>query len=744
MKTPDNNGNERARPGRTTPATPVSTASWKLTWQDYLGMIREYWYLGAVLGVIAAGAWTYNAYQAIPLYRSSATVLFEITQDRVLNIEEVRDTSIRRAPDTILRSHMADLRSSTFRNKVIQSLSSDERELIIADYRDEENPEPSVHGVIAGANNIRQLNANIFAVEFHHRNPEAAQLLANRFTQEFDRELSSRGREGSDSAIRFLRSQSEEHRLRVERGELALQRYRKDRDLISLEESQNLVLERLKTVSGSLNTANVELLDYETRVRQLDELIAADGDPVRLPFIAQHGNVAQRVEEKRRLEAERDLLSLRYGARHPSMVANKTALEVANRQLQDGVAFAVSSLREQYASQKQKVETLKRALAEAERDALELDQAAIDYNVLRRKLAADQQMFQQVHQRLNEAIISSQMANTNMRIVDPAFRPGSPFSPDTSKIVPTALGIFLLLTLSVPVGYGVLRGRLKTSHEVESYIGKVFLGVVHRFSRRKHKDLGRLVIDKTNPVALEQFRAIYSQLLIQKGSDDRHTYVVSSLIPCEGKSFVTSNLASTFCRHHHRVLVIDGDLRRPTLHKQFGVDNARGVIKWYNEHESDDDEINFSNLGLIPLADNLDFIPAGGYTNEPTEIIQSETFVRLMDYLKTVYDVVIIDTPPAGVFSDALCFAEFCDKFVLVVHPNKHPRSVVRSVVRQLEQSGTLVAGIIFNQLSKRKSKQLGTKYYHYAKYASKYYTVPEDAEEQESEEKAGEAARKS
>lgn len=695
-------------------------------------MLREYWYLGAILGAIVAGAWTYKAYQGIPLYRSNAVVLFEITQDRILNIEEVRDTSIRRAPDTILRSHMADLRSSSFRNKVIRTFTAEERELLISDYRSEENPEPNVHAIVAGSNHIRQLNANIFAIEFHHRNPEAAQLLANRYTREFDRELSSRGREGNDAAIRFLRAQSEEHRLRVERGELALQRYREERDLISLEEGQNLVLDRLKTISGSLNAANVELLNLETMVRQLNDTLAADGDPLRLPFIAQHGNVAQRLEEKRRLEAERDLLGLRYGRRHPSMIANRTSMDVVERQLADGVEFAIRNLREQHASQKRRVETLKEALAEAERNALALDQAAIDYNVLRRKLAADQQMFQQVHNRLNEAIISSQMAQTNMRVIDPAFRPGGPFTPDTSKIIPTAIGIFLLFSLSVPVGYGILRGRLKTSAEVESYIGKAFLGAIHRFSRRKHKALGRLVIDKANPVALEQFRGIYSQLLIQKDTEEQHAYVVSSLIPREGKSFVTSNLAATFCRHHHRVLVIDGDLRRPTLHKQFGVENTRGIIKWYKEHAEGDDEINFSNLGLIPLADNLDFIPAGGFTNEPTEIIQSDAFVRLMNYLKTVYDVVLIDTPPAGVFSDAVCFAEFCDKFVMVVHPNKHPRSVVRSVVRQLDQSNAEVGGIVFNRMSKSGSKNLGVKYYHYAKYASKYYATHPEEEEQE------------
>lgn len=694
-------------------------------------MVREYWYLGAILGAIIAGAWTYRAYQGIPLYRSSATVLFEIERDRVLNIEEVRDTSIRSAPDLVLRSHMADLRSSSFRQRVIETLSEEEKELILRDYRTEDSPDPSLHGTIATSNHIRQVNANIFAIEFHHRNPEAAQLLANRFTREFDRALTDRGREGSDSAIRFLRAQSEEHRLRVERGELAVQRYRQERDLVSLEESQNLVLERLKTLSGSLNAAKLEFLGLETAIRQLDETVESGENLLRLPFIAQHESVIQRLEEKRRLEAERDLLSLRYGARHPLMISNRTGLEVVERQLEDGVNRAISSLRENFIAQQARVITFQKALSEAEQEALELDKAAIDYNVLRRKLAADKEMFSQVHQRLNEAIISSQLASTNMRVIDPAFRAGSPFSPDTTKIVPTALGIFLLFGLTVPVLYGVLRGRLKTSQEVESYIGKPFLGVVHKFSRRKHKALGRLVIDRTDPVALEQFRAIYSQLLIQKEDDENHTYVISSLIPREGKSFVTSNLASTFCRHHHRVLVIDGDLRRPTLHKQYQVENDRGIVKWYREHAQADDEINFSNLGLIPLADNLDFIPAGGYTNEPTEIIQSDAFNRLMTYLKTVYDVVIIDTPPAGVFSDALCFGEFCDKYLLVVAPNKHPRSVVRSVVRQLDQSSSSVTGIIFNGLSKGSSKRTGTKYYHYSKYASKYYAVhPEESGE--------------
>lgn len=703
-------------------------------WQDYVSMVRDYWYFGLIVGAIVAAAFAYNKFQEVPLYRSSATVLFEIDRDRVLNIEEVRDTSIRRNPDSILRSHMVDLRSNSFRRKVVDSLSDEERELIVRPYR-VNGASPSIHGIIAGANRIRQMQANIFSMEFHHRDPQAAALLSNRFVEVFDRELQRRGREGNDAAIRFLRTQSEELRLRVERGELAVQRYRQDRDLVSLEESQNLVLERLKSISGSLNQAKVALLDLDTRVRQVDAAIADDTDPSRLPFIAQHPLVAGRLEDKRALQRERDLMGLRYGERHPSMIANATALEVAGRQLADGIRFAVENLREEHSSQKARVESLTVALSNAEREALELDQVAIEYNVLRRKLAADQALFAQVHKRLNEAVLASQLASANMRIVDSAGVPGTPFTPDERKIITTALGLFSLCFVGLPIGWGILRARLKTATEVELYLGKPFLGDVHRFSRSKVKQMGRLVLDRLHPVGNEQFRVLYSQLTIQSNAQTNRTYVISSLIPKEGKSFIAANLAATFCRHHHRVLLIDGDLRRPSLHKGLGVTNARGIIKWYKEHESADDDLNFTNLGLIPVADNFDLIPAGGSTNEPTEIIQSNAFLRLLNYLKTVYEIVIIDTPPAGVFSDALCFGEMADNYVLVTQQNKHPRTVIRSVVRQLDASNAEVAGVLFNQLSPRKSKRLGTRYYHYSKYASKYYDV--DAAEEEAGEQA-------
>lgn len=723
------------------------SGAWSPNWQDYVSMVRDHWYLGLIVGALVAGYYAHTKFQEVPMYRSSATVLFEFDRDRILNIEEVRDTTIRRNPDFVLRSHMVDLRSNAFRERVIRSLSQDERETIIRAYRSETEGEPSLHGIVAAANQIRQMQGNIFAFEFHHRDPQAAALLANRFVEEFDRELARRGREGNDSAIRFLRSQSEELRLRVERGELAVQQYRQERDLVSLEESQNLILQRLKTISGSLNTATLGLLDLQTRVEQLNRILEEEGDPSRLPFISGHPLVAGRLEEKRALERERDILSLRYGRRHPSMIANQTALEVANRQLQDGISYAIANLRETHASATAQVETLQTALNRAEREALELDQVAIDYNVLRRKLAADQTLFAQVHKRLNEAVIASQLASTNMRIVDRAGTPGSPFSPDRNTIITTSVGIFGFFFVGLPIGYGILRGRLKTAAEVESFLEKPFLGDVHRFSRSKVKHAGRLVLERLNPIGVEQFRVLYSQLVLHGERSQHQTIVVTSLIPREGKSFVSSNLAATFSRHHNRVLVIDGDLRRPSMHKQLGLANTQGIINWYKNYTEGDDEKNFTNLGLIPVSDNLDFIPAGGSTTEPTEIIQSEIFAGLMNYLKSVYDVIIIDTPPAGVFSDALCFGEFAEHYLLVTLPNKHPRSVVRSVVRHLDASNASVVGVLFNQMSPRRSRQLGVKYYHYAKYASRYYdvaeTAPVNSDREESEKTSGTSQQK-
>jgi capsular exopolysaccharide synthesis family protein len=684
------------------------------TWIDYLSIIRDHWILATLVAVALSGFYIFKKSQAIPLYRSSLILMVEVQKDQVINIEQVVDNSIARAGDYIMRNHLTDLRSNTFREKIVNSLTEDEIELIIKDYRIQGiDEDPSPHQIIAGSNHIKQIGVNIFNFEFHHRNPEAAALLANRFSEEFNDFLLERSRRKTESALRFLRSQSEELKLKVERSELAVQRYRQERNLVSLEESQNLIVERMKSLSGSLNEANVALLQLSATINQIKDYEGDLDALAKVPAINQMGSLPSKFDRRSTLISERKALSLRYGRRHPRMIENKTALESLESEIKTALQKNVSDFTEQYKNAEGRVSTLQEALKIAEKEALDLDQIAIEYNVLRRKLDTDTRLFTQVHQRLNEALLASQLTDTNLRVVDEAWAAREPFTPDLVKIYSIGITLGIIFFVGIPFGIHYLNLNLKTAADIEERLGTPFIGQIQKFPKR-FKQLHRLVLDQTDPQGAELFRQIHSQILLKaKHFQKGHTFVVTSAVPKEGKSFFAINLATSFSRHHYKTFLMDADYRRPTIFKR--MESELTAV----------DEVDSTIPGIRKLTENLHILPAMDSIHEATEWISSKEFEEMVAELKQRYDIVIIDTPPAGLFPDAAMIGNHAQHFIFVTLLNKHRKRFLKGILNRLQQSEAGVLGIVVNKISRKLSRNLGAyQYSDYKKYR-RYYNIP-------------------
>ena len=686
-------------------------------WTDHLYTIREHWILALLVALCASGFYVYKSLQAVPLYKSAAIYLFEPSRDRIINIQGVVDNSGERAGSLLIRNHLTDLRSNSFRARVVDSLTSEEKELITRDYGGDGEDATLVHNVVADANKISLIGGNIFNFEFHHRNPQAAALLANRFSEEFNDFLLERARKSNEAALRFLRSQSEELKLKVERSELAVQQYRQDRNLVSLEESQNLIVERMKNLSSNLNSAKIELLNYESAIKQIEETGMDLAKLAELPSIKQMGTLPSKFLQRNNLVTERSSLALRYGRRHPRMVENAAALESIEADIRSTVEKNVADLYQQQRAAQSRVDSLSAALGNAEKESLDLDQVAIEYNVLRRKLETDERLFTQVHQRLNEAILASQLSETNLRLVDQAWAATNPFTPNTKKIYSTAAMLFTVCLLGVPFALHYLNLKLKTAMEIESQLQLPFLGEIRKLKRKSGLP-HRIAIDQSDPQAAELFRQIHSQILLKIHQlEPGHTFVITSAIPKEGKSFFAINLAATFSRHHLRTLLVDSDFRRPTL-----AGRMKDLLEQAGATETDNPE-------PVAITERLHVLPSYQTHHEATELIQSEAFQDSLARLKSQYDVVVIDTPPAGLFPDAGLIGNCADHFIFLTQLNKHRKSALKGILNRLGESRATILGVVVNKVSRSRSRNLGAyRYADYSKYKNYYPTKPAPA----------------
>jgi polysaccharide biosynthesis transport protein len=270
----------------------------------------------------------------------------------------------------------------------------------------------------------------------------------------------------------------------------------------------------------------------------------------------------------------------------------------------------------------------------------------------------------------------------------------------------------------VAIGLGFIDDRVKSSWDIETFIGAHLLGIIPEMGALKPG--GKFNLSESEP-GNEAFLALYSSVKIQSKLDFPKSILVTSTIPGEGKTLITCNLAVCFARHGKKTLLMDCDLRRPMLHRLLGQENAVGIISWHDQGAPlEGDVLANPKLGIVKLDDNLWLLTSGGRSKSPTELLESPFFPQLLERLKKQFDLVIIDSPPMGAVSDSKLIAERTDEVIYVCRFNRASRKHIRLYIRALTHGKNEVLGIVLNGLSPRRIEYYSN--YRYYRSYKKYY----------------------
>jgi polysaccharide biosynthesis transport protein len=679
---------------------------------DYLLAIRARWKLGVLLAAAAAGFFFYGQWWKPNVYEVSALLRFSLGSDLVAPGQN-RGGS-RMEAETALRNFKQDMTGQVFTSQLMDSFTDEENDRITRDYIDlDSGARPAARQVYREGVSIKQMDNSHFVITQRHRDPDVAQLLVRRFVDEYKQFLEDMSRKRNDSAIRFMRLQVEEFRLKVERGELELQKYQQTQG-VDLERAFDD--QRLQELRNILSGQELDLIQFETYVEEI-VMAREEGRPLEeLPFIREYGQVATFVSTLVNLWQQRENLAVRYGSRHPTMIQNAAATEAARRGLEEAVREAVNKVRIDYEAKKKTVARLKEEFAEQEKEAERLDALRIEYRNMQTRLATDRGLYQQMLQRQNEMQIQSRLSGPQVEMVDGGGVSRTPVEPDKRRIIAFTVLIFCGLFIAYPIGMELIDGRLRTRQAVEEVLGRNYLGQIPKVGRRGVDPYEVALKGKPRKV-IEALRIVHSQFQMAVPSTSGQVIVVSSLIPGEGKSFMSLSLATLMAKHHKKVLVIDCDLRRPSIH--FALEKNQRELRLVREihdirqvgsEEPACIEEVFPGLHVMSLGENPD---------DPTEIFEDAGFKQMMQRLRQEYDVIVLDTPPAGVFSDAALLGSISDGYLIVVRHNTHSLRKVRNVIRDLEKNNVGVLGIVFNKVVGKFSR--GTDDYHRGKYYSYY-----------------------
>ncbi len=696
----------------------------------YLKVIRERWLLALAVLVTAAALVGYYLFSKPPVYEASAVLLIEPTKERVLDIDEVVDTSLHGRADTLLHTHVEQLRSSSFRRRVAGMFEEPEREKILAPYLENaapEDPPPSLPRILEKRVEVSRMGSDTYLlqIDVRHGDPGAAALIADRYAGEYIHYLLERSSASNNQAIIFLNRQAEEIRAEVEKMEEDLQDYREKHNLVSMDEYQDNVGARVSQLSRAHTEARIRRVELETVHDDIERYRDNAGDLLEIEEIVAFGSLRDLMSQREQLESKRVVLFEEFLERHPRMIENERSIEQVESRLERNIERAVAEFRNRLENAREREIRLQENLAEAEAESLRMDRVAGEYNVLRRNLETTRRTYDQILERLNETSIASQLENTNIRVADSAVVPDKPVEPNARRIALMLLFLGGFLFVGVPVGLDAIDSRIRSWAEVEGFINHTLVGEIPLFRKVPEKDRAVVVANEKDDNAAEAFRSAYSQMELSSKVELPKALMITSTLPEEGKSLVAVNLAHAYAGHGNKTLLVDCDFRRPTLHRLHELKNDLGLLTWLEERtDPAGDPREDPRLGIVQIDKNLDLLRAGGRSKKPTEYFDDDTFARLIKTLRSHYTLPVLDTSPAGIFPDSLSLSKHIDEILYIRWFNKIPRQQVKKILDRLQQTDAEVAGILLNGMPARKRGAYyyyGYGYYNQSKY-KKYY----------------------
>lgn len=525
----------------------------------------------------------------------------------------------------------------------------------------------------------------------------------------------------NSSASDWLRVQSAKLKDQLEKSEVALHEYKKNKRIlsVSLDDQSSMLLDEMKHLNDALTDVRTRREHTGSRVKLLDKVNA--NDPVDLPAAELLSDDLLGSLRASYVSAKSELASLRESGKgddHPDVLAAKARVETARDALVHEVKNVQAALRGDLAALGREEGGLEKLFEAAKQRALDLGMLEVDVHRLARAKDNNEKLYSMVLERSKESDLASMMRFNNIRIVEDPIASRTPVTPRVPLNVGLGVAAGLALGLLVAFAREQLDRSIKTSDEIERELGLSFLGSLPLTNAPE----APLV---TNPELLahehptsnlaEAARGIRTNLMFMSPDRPYRRLLVTSPGPGEGKTTVASTIAIAMAQAGQRVLLMDCDLRRPRLHGVFGRVNDLGVTSVTVQPSLLD------TAKLETEIPNLSLLPSGPHVPNPAEFLHSEAFSALLNRLSETYDRVVIDSPPAGVVSDATIIGTQVDGVVFLVRSGRTPRDNARKALRALRDIGAPIIGAVLNALDPVRLGYGRHAYYQYGYYGYGY-----------------------
>jgi capsular exopolysaccharide synthesis family protein len=562
-------------------------------------------------------------------------------------------------------------------------------------------------------------NTRLIDITVSLSQPQLAARLANGLVAHYLAQDAQVQQTATAGASTFLQEEADRLKKKLEASDQALQDYRKKVGAISLEQDQDIITPQLQDLNKRFTQVKADVIQAEGAYQDSLNMSTNLESLLAYPQVANDPDVLKTSTAVSQLENDFAVIRQRYRAKHPKYILTESSLVGLRQQLAVTALKVRARIQESLRITYQNALTarlgLETQLHNAETNAMQLSDSAVRFNVLTREVKSDQALFDSVIARLGETAVAAQIMPERIRVIQPALAPQLPSSPKVKLLFMLAIFGGLGVGLGISFLLYALDSSFRTTEEAEHFLEYPVLGAVPKLPKVKQYEL--VATQDANSSGAEVFRTLRATLSLLGRESDRRTYLFTSSLPGEGKTFNSANYAASLAHQGLRTLLVDLDLRRPMVEKFFlGADShLPGVTDYFLGHKK------LSELWQQhPDLPGLCWVPAGSVVPNPAELLTQSDFPLLLKEGLARFDRVIIDTAPLLPVSDTLLLADKVQTVVLVVKSCKTSRKVVARSIQLLKNANAPIAGLVLNLLPNRLMN--GYYYSYYQGYGYGHY----------------------
>jgi polysaccharide biosynthesis transport protein len=737
--------------------------------REYLRVLikRKWTVLGCLATIFTVVA--IASLKMVPIYEAWGSIAINKPDSSLVNFKDSSGGSVDYSDPTMdLDTEVAILQSDLLALQVIKTLNLDKLPELGGKPGnapvDNLAPDPlqadsahtsSMLGSFRGGLRVA-LRPNTRVVEIHYvsPNPQLAAAIVNTLVNTYIEQNFKTKFESTMQASEWLSKQLVDLQIKVETSQEKLVNFQKEHEILGTDEKQNIITEKLAELNRELTAAESVRMEKESLYR----LVQSGDSDVTGPMsgILEAGGtngsagganlLATLHNKESELKVQIAELSTQFGPSYPKVAQLNNQLKEVQTQVQAELKKIIERVRGQYLAAQQQEGMLRDQFEKQKQQANKLNENAIEYSLLKRDVDVNRQLYEGLLEKLKEAGVTAGLRSTNIRLVNMARTPTSPTEPN----IPRNLAFALVLGLTAGIGLAFLLENMdntvRTTEQAQIISGVPALGMIPMGSKNGLDSTGKkllTVASSREAVELvtqarpqsqmaESYRALRTSLLLSNLGTPPKIIMITSARPQEGKTTTSINTSIVLAQKGVRVLLIDADLRRPSVHKTLGMGPRSGLSNVLTGSA-----VLEQTIARSPILANLFVLPAGTPPPNPAELLASSNMRDLLEELRDKYDHIVIDTPPTLSVTDAVVLSQRMDAVILVIRSNQTTKQALRRSRDILAQVNARITGVLLNAVD-----LTSPDYYYYYEYQGKYhdsyYREESDGEENPAGRSAG------